>query len=396
MLVKIFNFCEEYPNTLALIVRKEFVDLRDSTLKDFTNYFQVKIDSNKEYHFSNGSVIMFRHGDELNVLKNLNLTIFGIEQAEEFETEETFTMLRDRLRRDNSPIRQGIVIANARGHNWIWKLWIDHPQEEFDVVTATTFENPHLPQDFVADLKRMKIESPNHYAQYVMNSFEQQESDDALFTTEEVYASAKLDFITEGARKRVMGVDIARFGEDETVFSIIESCNVNQWYQVFQDSWKGKSTMETVGKIVDLVRTWNIDQVVVDDVGVGGGVTDRLGELKINVVPFLGGEKPLNPLYTNKRSEAFFMLKELFTRRELKILPDNILFGQLFSIRYEFQSNGRKGIVSKDKMRKDGFSSPDRADALCLACYHKDSTLNTEDTRVTHLTSNYLEQEVYA
>jgi len=37
---------------------------------------------------------MFRHASELAVLKNINLSIFGIEQAEEFETDEQFQLQR--------------------------------------------------------------------------------------------------------------------------------------------------------------------------------------------------------------------------------------------------------------------------------------------------------------
>ena len=118
-LLKMWKFCEKYPNSLFMLVRKEYTDLRDSTLKDMRNYFGVDFDSNKEYHFPNGSVIMARHGAELAVLKNVNLSGFLIEQAEEFDDDEVFTYLRDRLRRQTSPYRQGLLIANARAHNWL-------------------------------------------------------------------------------------------------------------------------------------------------------------------------------------------------------------------------------------------------------------------------------------
>ena len=110
-LLKMWRFCEKYADSLFMLVRKEYTDLRDSTLKDIYRYFSVEFDSNKEYKFPNGSVIMARHGAELAVLKNVNLSGFLIEQAEEFETEETFTFLRDRLRRENSQYRLILIIA---------------------------------------------------------------------------------------------------------------------------------------------------------------------------------------------------------------------------------------------------------------------------------------------
>jgi hypothetical protein len=162
------------------------------------------------------------------------------------------------------------------------------------------------------------------------------------------------------------------------------------------DFWKNKSTMETVGRIIEMVREWKIDNVVIDDVGIGGGVVDRLSELNIPVTPFIGSGKPRNERYTNIRSESYFLLKEMLVNKTLKIIGDATLQSQLLSIRYEYFSNGKKGIVSKDKMRKDGFMSPDRADSLSMCCYFKDLSLNTQDTRPSNWQSNYVMEESLA
>jgi len=63
-----------FKNNLGLIVRKNFTDLRDSTLKDFELYTGIKVPQHtKEIVDENGSVTMFRHGDELSGLQNVNL-----------------------------------------------------------------------------------------------------------------------------------------------------------------------------------------------------------------------------------------------------------------------------------------------------------------------------------
>lgn len=374
LLYKIREFCNNYPNTLALIVRKEFTDLRDSTMKDFERYFNEKPSSDKDFKYSNGSTIMFRHASEIAVLKNINLSIFGIEQAEEFEDEDTFTFLRDRLRRDNAPLRQGCIIANANGHNWIYRMWVNNPaSDEFDVSTANTFENEdNLPADFIADLKRMEVEAPNHYKQYVLNSFEELGADDLLLTGTVVYASPELVFYDEGTVKRILAVDVARFGEDETVFTIIQSNNIRQWTQIYQHTWREKPLTEVVGKTLDLCREFHPDIVAIDDCGMGGGVTDRLSEQRTVPEAFIGNAKPSNILYANMRSEGFFRMKEFFDKGDIKIMNDPILMEQLMSLRYKYNSNNIKSIVSKDEMRKDNFKSPDRADALMMALYYTD------------------------
>ena len=380
LLLKIWRFCELYPNSLALIVRKEYTDLKDSTIKDFERYFNVTVGTDKDYKLPNGSVIMFRHAAEIEVLKNINLSIFGIEQAEEFETEQQFIFLRDRLRREGSPYRQGCIIANAAGHNWIYKLWINNPKEEFEAATATTFDNAdNLPKDFIDDLKRMEIEAPNHYKQYILNCFDELGSDDILFTGNTVYQSPNLQFEFTGTQRRILGIDVARFGEDETVFTVIESQDILRWQQIHQETWRNKDLMQTVGKSIDLHRQFKVDLLAIDDTGIGGGVTDRLREMRYTVKAFNGGETPSNPMYFNKRSEGFFNLKDLFDRGYLKILNESELIEQLMTIKYKFKSNGQKAIVTKDEMRKDGLKSPDRADALMMALYFKDFVMNANN-----------------
>lgn len=378
LLLKIWKHCEQYPGSVALIVRKEFTDLHDSTLKDFTRYFVVNIDSNKEYKFTNGSVIMFRHGKELDVLKNMSLSIVGVEQAEEFDSEEQFTFLRDRLRHPVG-LRQLCMICNANGHNWIFRMWKNNPMsDQYHLIEANTFQNEkNLPQDFVNDLRRMELESPNHYKRFVLNSHEELDADDLLLTHSVVYNAPKVVIYPGGTQKRVLAVDVARFGTDETVFNIIESRGVFIWEQIYLEAWRDKSLMETVGKIVDIQRTFGVDAIVIDDTGMGGGVTDRLREFRLQVIPFIsGGKANQSDVYDNRRAEGFFKLQEMMNKGYLKIKPDQTLMDQLLTIRYKFRSNGQKCIVSKDEMRKDGLKSPDRADALMMAVAGCDSALD--------------------
>ena len=151
---KALLFSQESPNNLGLICRKEFTDLRDSTIKDFERYTGLKVnEGNKEVRLSNGSVIMFRHAEELDTLKNINLGWFWIEQAEELLSDEQWFYLIGRLRRE-SKRRAGWITANVDGHNWIYKLWKEHSHtEDYDLTEASTFDNKeNLPEDFVKSL----------------------------------------------------------------------------------------------------------------------------------------------------------------------------------------------------------------------------------------------------
>lgn len=369
LLLKAWKHMEKYPGSTALIVRKEYTDLRDSTIKDFRRYFGASVNSDKEYKDDKGSVIMFRHGDELDVLKNMSLSFVGIEQAEEFKTEEQFIYLRDRLRH---PIgtRQLCTIANANGHNWMWKLWKNNPpSEEYHLVTATTFDNAdNLPADFIEDLKRMEADAPNHYKRFVLNSFEEVEEDDYIFTIGLLDESKNL-VMPERKGIRILACDPARFGNDKTVFTIIENKGFVNWEQIFVEEHRNKDLMWTCGRFIDLKKDFGTQKHVVDGDGLGGGLVDRLRQCEVIVTDFRNGMTARNEEdFGNIRSESYFYLKSLLMNKYLKIMNNHTLIDELLTLRYKYDNKNRKVVVSKDDLRKEGIKSPDSADALMMAC----------------------------
>ena len=329
---------------------------------------------------------MFRHGDTCQILTFLKILTFswiGIEQAEEYESAEIFDFLRDRLRRQTTPYRQMCIIANANGHNWIYDRWIanakistfdfktgqsDYDCEDYQCWTANSFANEKiLPEDFIADLRKMELEAPNHYAQYVMNSFDEKDADDYLFKQQELEDCTSLSINTSGNGYVIMGVDLARFGKDSCVASILENYGPYKWNQLAVESWKNADLMYSTGKIIDLAKRYCVSQIIVDGDGLGAGVVDRLKESNINVKEFRGGMTAnAQDDFINIRSEGYFQLKELVVNKYIKI-TDKTTIGELLNIRYSFDSKGRKRIISKDELRKVGIKSPDFADALMMA-----------------------------
>jgi hypothetical protein len=105
MLLKGFVLSEKYPGNQGVFFRKNFTDLRDSTMADYTHYTGRKVRSDKTDTLPNGSRILFHHLDELaGVAQNINLGWFGIEQGEEFDSDQVFETLRGRLRRVITPL----------------------------------------------------------------------------------------------------------------------------------------------------------------------------------------------------------------------------------------------------------------------------------------------------
>lgn len=143
--------CEEIPNNLYLITRKEWVDLRDSTINDWNQFINRPI-VNGNVKYPNGSILMFRHGNDLNALKNSNLGGALMVQAEE-ESEETFWFINGRLRRKQGTRRLRLE-CNYDGHNWIYKLF--NIQKIGALITTNTFDNAeNLPPDYIENLKKL-------------------------------------------------------------------------------------------------------------------------------------------------------------------------------------------------------------------------------------------------
>jgi len=388
-LLKIWSYCKQYPGTTALIVRKEFTDLKDSTMRDFEKYFGVKIGSDKDYEMPNKSKIMFRHAAELDVLKNINLGIAGVEQAEEFEDDTQFQFIRDRMRQNNgASVRPICIIANANGHNWVWKLWINKATEikeidaatgqyqylngEYECITANSFANAHnLPPDFVADLKRMEIEAPKHYAQFVMNSDEELEQDDFVFNFSELMQAKTREYATRtGYGHRIMGFDVARYGNDKCAAVGLHQLGALAWKMFHVEQWDHKDLDYTTGRILSTSNLHHVNDNIIDEDGIGSGPLDFIqkGRQREDFRGFRN--KPYsfqdNQFYGNARTKAAFKLKE-FVSKGWIALPDEEVIQELMTLRYKFTNDGRRILISKEEMRKEGIKSPNLADALLMA-----------------------------
>jgi hypothetical protein len=161
---------------------------------------------------------------------------------------------------------------------------------------------------------------------------------------------------------RLVACDVARFGHDETVIVTRHGLRLR-----VAKAYVGRDTMETAGWIKHYADELGTSYVVVDDSGVGGGVTDRCRELGLEVRAFNGGEKSPEPeRYPNARSAAWFS----FADDWLPIIDldsDQALAAQLVAPEWRMDSAGRRVVEKKDETHKRLGRSPDRADACLLA-----------------------------
>lgn len=129
--------------------------------------------------------------------------------------------------------------------------------------------------------------------------------------------------------------------------------------------------MQTVGRVKaeydGLPSSLRPKEILVDVIGMGGGVVDRLRELNLPVRGVNVAESPsMGETYVNLRAELWFKMRGWLEQRGAKLPRNEQLIAELTSIRYSFASSGKMKAESKDEMRKRGLHSPDLADAVCL------------------------------
>lgn len=179
---------------------------------------------------------------------------------------------------------------------------------------------------------------------------------------------------TEGILR--LGVDVARSGEDESVFVLRDNLGVRQII-----SRQGLNTMEVTGIVVSLIKEHKLscENVFVDDTGIGAGVTDRLHEQGFPITPVILGSSSRDSTYFyNSRAEVFWKLREsiLNKKQQFCIGEDKQLLKDLLEINYTFSSSGAIKIEKKEYIKGRLGGSPDRADALALT--FADSNITSE------------------
>ena len=168
---------------------------------------------------------------------------------------------------------------------------------------------------------------------------------------------------TAGQEETVLAVDVARFGSDRSVILRRRGNRVED-IQTFHKL----DTMQLAGWVVAAIRECRPDRMYIDEIGVGAGVVDRLREQSFSVRGVNVARRARHEgLFTNTRAEGYWRLRELFASGQISIPRDNQLMGELAALRYNYDSQGRIYLESKEAMRGRGLPSPDKADALMLA-----------------------------
>lgn len=120
------------------------------------------------------------------------------------------------------------------------------------------------------------------------------------------------------------------------------------------------------------------DVIVVDVIGVGAGVLDRLVDLNLPAIGCNVAESAaVSERFLRLRDELWFGARDWLARMDCKLADDQELIAELTNVKYSVTPSGKLKVESKDDLRRRGVQSPDLGDSFIM-------TFAASDLRATH------------
>ena len=237
-------------------------------------------------------------------------------------------------------------------------------RDQWKTFRVSCFDSSRVDPKYIESMAKYGLES-NIYKVRVLGEFPHSD-DDAIIGLDLIESA--IDRGIEPFGEIVWGVDVARFGDARTALAKRHGPKLLEPVR----SWVKKDTMETSGIIkleYDSIKdpAKRPSKIVVDVIGLGAGVVDRLKELGLPVVGVNVAEIPgESEKYLRMRDELWFNARDWFTEKVCDIPDDAVLISQLSALKYFITSNGKLRVESKDELKKRGLESPDIGDAFVL------------------------------
>ncbi len=329
------------------------------------------------------SRITFRNGSEIMILTAIakivskeakNLMGFGATIVLVDESSLIPDELWSKIFRMVGGVKAGKIIqlGNPFYKNHFWKAFQSSRYEKISVDWHQALAEGRITQEFLDEAKEDDNVTPLDWIVFYECKFPEMGAEDSLIPMDWIEKAVKQEGC--GGEHKQVGIDVARFGNDKTVYLYREGGTVQKIEEV-----QKMDTMEVVGWARGFIDADEPDAVAIDVIGIGSGVYDRFEELNYDVTPVNVGESPSDDdakkRFYNLRAEIFWHLRDLFKpdkvtgKSQISIPDDSELKKELREIRYKYSSEKTIKLEAKDEMKKRLGVSPDKADALALAFY---------------------------
>ena len=280
------------------------------------------------------------------------------------------------------PLRMFIYTMNPFTWDDAIRTVLPETREDVQIIKINYYDNPWFPKTLEAErIEAKKTMLPDEYDR-IWEGIPFEDTERAIMTRKQVHGAIGRNASTDGGI--VVGADIARFGVDRTVFV------KRQGMKVIDIKIMSKIDTQESARILNDFATHKDERgkeikgrIIVDDTGVGGGVTDKLQDLKANVVPINFGRRASNKKkYPDIISEMWFNLADCID--DAGFPDDKELLIELSSRHYKYTQDERRKVESKEEYKKrTGRRSPDIADAMILCYYNKGGDMSVGELPIS-------------
>ena len=241
--------------------------------------------------------------------------------------------------------------------------WVKH------VSLAEAIKAGRISEQWASQRKVQWGESSAAYINRVLGEFATSDEDSIISLSYVEAANERWHEWVENGKEgkfKCVGVDVGR-GGDKSVYAKRFDWAIDELVRSNE-----KDIMPVAGRTKGIIDK-NGGYAHVDVIGVGAGVVDRLREQDVEVIPFNSSERTTAKDrsgelgFTNKRSAAWWNMREILQTEPIALPPDDLLIGDLTSPKWRVMSGGKIQVESKDDIKKRIGRSTDDGDAVVMA-----------------------------
>ena len=416
----IFGDALIYPETHYFIARQELTDLRKYTVPTIQEVFQlwglnitqyVKFDGQYNiYTLYNGSKVFLIACKEMpsdpffERFGSMQMTRGWIEEGGEVSeaAKANLWLSIGRWKNDIYELKKKLLITANPKKGWMKREFIDVElplSRKF--IKSLAINNPYLSADYVKTLSGEKDKVRRQ--RLFLGNWEYDEDMDALISYDAL-ADAFSNTIVKDNQK-YLTVDVARFGEDSTIFSFWDGLEL---YKI--EKYQKQSIAETGQKIKDLAVIEKVpySNIIIDEDGVGGGIVDHLKGVRgfiANSLPIpsaveirLKASRIVNDFtpkinFANLKSQCGWKLAEMINEHNIAFNVSEYreaIIEELTALlrNKEPDSDKKLQLKSKKEVKEDLGRSPDIGDAILMRMWFElrkeaiDENINNQAVKI--------------
>lgn len=356
---KLFIVClREIQSSMTDSVKKLLQDRIEKY--GFSDY---KVSQTKIENTLTGTVFIFKGLRDQDPQKIKSLEGADIAWVEEAQTisKKSWDILEPTIRKPGSEI--WISMNRELENDPVFVAVTSHAGDNALIKKVNYMDNPFCPQEMIDLAEKTKKNNLDDYAHIWLGEPVSEASSKLIPAALVKRAQQKQAFSTSSGL--IIGLDVARFGDDKSVFCFRRGRVVERF-----ETFEKKDSVALADIATRFLEDYQPQKLFMDIGASGAGVYDILIDrgfsAKIKGVFF--GAKAINPdRYINKRAEMWDnVLTYLSQELPVSLPPDEVLFEDLTAVNKKYDPLGRLQLESKEDIKKRLGRSPDKADALAL------------------------------